>query len=429
MSAEWQAAEAEKVFIGSILVNPSRLMEVKATSTNFMIEAHSTVFDVIMAMNNDSSLVDLISVSDRLTELNSRDKGNTYSHHPSFTGGWLHQLSNWMEAAFAPSFFYSSQEIIIREFRKREIARISYDLSQNYDADEAIQSLMALEVTQKKYTHTLTEAITAAIDKVQRVAESGGLVGLTTGLTRLDDCIGGFQPSDLYIVGARPAMGKTALAINFMLSNNCAAGFFSTEQPMEQIGIRTLSIKGGVSASKIRKAKIDHEDAGRLIQTSSQVQYGNVLIHDKSNITIGDIMREGRKMKFDHDIKIIYVDYLQRIRNPKSESRRLEVADVAIGLKTLARELDIPVVALAQVNREVDKRVDKRPKVGDLTESGVIESEADAIIMLYRDEVYNKDTADKGIMEALIEKNRHGPIGGMKFAWMGDLMKVGDLYE
>jgi len=427
MNKQWQAPEAEKVFIGSILTRPSRLLEVTATKASFMIEAHATVFDVIMDMNQSNNLIDLISVADRLTELNASSKNNVYAYHASFTGGWLHQLSNWMEAAVVDSFFYSSQEIIIREYRKREITKISYNLSEDYDADVAIQELMNLEVVEKKHTHTITEALTVAIDKVQELAQHGGVVGLTTGLKALDDAIGGFQSPDLYIIGARPAMGKTAVAMNMMLSNNCAAGFFSTEQPMEQIGIRTLSIQSGVSANRVRKADFQNGDIERLISTLGQLKGRNVLIHDKANITIGELMREARQMKFTHDIQAVYVDYIQRIKSPKAENRRLEVADVVTGLKTLARELNIPVIALAQVSREVTKRPDKRPHMGDLLESGVIEQEADVVMMLYRDEVYNEDTNEKGIIEILIDKNRHGPTGKLKFAWIGDQMKIADL--
>jgi replicative DNA helicase len=212
-----------------------------------------------------------------------------------------------------------------------------------------------------------------------------------------------------------------------MLSNNCAAGLFSTEQPMEQIGLRSLSIQGGVSAKKIRSADIDSDDISRLMTIIGQVKDRNILIHDKANITIGELMREARQMKFNHDIQVIYVDYIQRIKSPSAENRRLEVADVVTGLKTLARELDIPVIALAQVSREVERRTEKRPRMGDLLESGVIEQEADVVMLLYRDEVYNEGSKDKGVIEILIDKNRHGPTGKLKYSWIGDQMKIVDL--
>jgi replicative DNA helicase len=424
---DWQAPEAEKIFIGSILYKPARLMEVSATADNFLIEAHRNVFSVITQMNQASELIDLITVSDRLTELNAATRSNDYEPHPSFCGGWFHQLTAWLDSALVDSFFYSSQKIIIREYRKREITQICHSLNENYDSDAAIQSLMHLETTEKKHTHTITEALQAALIKAEELSRNGGIVGLPSGLASLDGAIAGFQAPDLYVIGARPAMGKTAVAINLMLSNNCAAGLFSTEQPMEQIGLRSLSIQGGVSAKKIRSADIDNDDISRLMTIIGQVKDRNILIHDKANITIGELMREARQMKFNHDIQVIYVDYIQRIKSPSAENRRLEVADVVTGLKTLARELDIPVIALAQVSREVERRTEKRPRMGDLLESGVIEQEADVVMLLYRDEVYNEGSKDKGVIEILIDKNRHGPTGKLKYSWIGDQMKIVDL--
>lgn len=426
---EWQAPQAEKIFIGSILAKPSRLMDVSINASNFLIESNRNVFSVIEEMNQASETIDLISVSDRLTELDGKTNSNEFTPHESFRGGWLHQLTDWVDAAFVESFFDSSQAIIKREYRKREIKKVCHALNENFDSDAAIQSLMNLEVTEKKHTHTMSSALVAAITKAEELAKSGGVVGLPTGLTKLDEAIAGFQSPDLYVLGARPAMGKTAVAINFMLSNKCAAALFSTEQPMEQIGLRSLSIQGGVSANKIRSANFQGDDFSKLTATLSQVRDRKIFIHDRANITITELMREARNLKYNHDIQVIYVDYIQRIKSPSAENRRLEVEDVVTGLKTLAMELKIPVIALAQVSREVDKRADNRPRMGDLKESGTIEQEADVVMLLYRDEVYNENTPEHGVIEILIDKNRHGPTGKLKFAWIGDQMKIADFYQ
>jgi replicative DNA helicase len=325
------------------------------------------------------------------------------------------------------AFFYSAQKIIIQEYRKREIKKITHSLSENFDVDVAIQSLMTLDNHEKKHTHTIAEALGEARKKLEQSCNSKALVGITTGLKKLDGAIGGLQAPDLYIIGGRPAMGKTAVLINLMLSNDCPVGFFSTEQPMEQIGLRTLSIQGGVSAKNLRSAQLKDDDWPKLITAVKKVSKKGIFIHDKPSITIGELMREARRMKYNYDIRVLYVDYIQRIKSPKAESRRLEVAEVVTGLKTLARELNIPVVALAQVSRKVEDRKDKRPHMGNLLESGVIEQEADVVILLYRDEVYNED-GKKGVIEFLIDKNRHGPVGDLNFAWLGDQMKVGDLF-
>jgi replicative DNA helicase len=417
MINQWSAVEAEQIFLGAVLTRPARLMDCQITTDAFLVEKHRIVFDVMQELDRENESIDIISVSDALnTKTNAANKFR-----------WLADVTAWQEAAFVDTFFDSSQKIIIREYRKREISRVCYSLNEDYDADAAIQSLMNLDVIEKKHTHTIAEALHAAVCKAEELSRNGGVVGLPTGLTLLDEAIAGLQAPDLYVIGARPAMGKTAVAINLMLSNNCAAGFFSTEQPMEQIGLRSLSIQGGISARKIRSADLDEGDLSSLMRLVSEVKDRKVLIHDKANLTISDLMREARNMKYNHDIKAIYVDYIQRIKSPKAENRRLEVADVVTGLKTLARELEIPVIALAQVSREVTKRPDKRPHMGDLLESGVIEQEADVVMLLYRDEVYNEQSNEKGVIEILIDKNRHGPTGRMKFAWIGDQMKIADL--
>ena len=416
MIGDHSPIEAEQLFVGSLLVDPSRLKEVEISADYLTINMCREAFSIMLEMERDSELIDVFSVSERMPK--------------STSGSWSLTLTIWAQDAFTESFFKTSQSSIIKRRRMQEIKKIAHTLTQDFNADSAIQSLMDLNTVKKNYTHTMIEALQSAVAYIQTAAESDGVVGLTTGLKKLDDAISGFQAPDLYVIGARPAMGKTAVVINFMLANKCAAGFFSTEQPMQQIGVRSLSIDGGVSARNLRTAKLEQHEHSALVQTIQKNKDSKIFIHDKANITIVELMREARQMKFNHDIKIIYVDYIQRIKGDKAENRRLEVAEVVSGLKTLARELEIPVVALAQVNREVDKRPDKRPRMGDLLESGVIEQEADAVMMLYRDEVYNEGTSTPGIMEILIDKNRHGPTGKLSFAWLGDKMKIGDLsYE
>jgi replicative DNA helicase len=331
-----------------------------------------------------------------------------------------------VDLIISAEFFRSAQKIIRQDYRKREIKKIVHSLSENLDTDVAVRSLMALDNHEKQFTHTIVDAVGEARKKLEQSRNSKVLVGITTGLKKLDRAIGGLQAPDLYVIGARPAMGKTAVVINLMLNNECPVGFFSTEQPMEQIGLRVLSNQSSVSARDLRSTQLKEDDWPKLNQAVKRASKKEIFIHDRPSITIGELMREARRMKYNYGIQVLYVDYIQRIKSPKAESRRLEVAEVVTGLKTLARELNIPVVALAQVSRKVDERKDKRPHMGNLLESGVIEQEADVVILLYRDEVYNED-GNKGVIEFLIDKNRHGPIGALDFAWLGDQMKVGDL--
>jgi len=409
----WEVPQAEQIFLGSILYQPSRLMDVKISEDYLIAEKHRQVFRAIQDLDLAGEAIDILSVGDYLTIQDNREN-------------WSADLAIWVEAAFVDSFFTSSQKIIIQEYRKREIKKITHMLSEDFDVDAAIQSLMKLDDYEKKYTHTIGDARDAAIKKVEQLRNSKELVGITTGLRKLDRAIAGLQAPDLYVIGARPAMGKTAVVINLMLNNKCPVGFFSTEQPMEQIGLRALSIQGGVAARDLRSAQIKDDDWQKILAAVNHARSNEIFIHDKPSISIGELMREARRMKYNHGIQVLYIDYIQRIKSPNAESRRLEVAEVVTGLKTLARELNIPVVALAQVSRKVEERKYKRPHMGDLLESGVIEQEADVVILLYRDEVYNED-GKKGVIEFLIDKNRHGPVGDLVFAWLGDQMKVGDL--
>ncbi len=410
----WEAPQAEQIFLGSILYQPSRLMDVRISEEYFLVEKHRKVFRAIQELDLAGDSIDILGVGDYL----KNQDGNEL---------WTAELSIWVELVISAEFFHSAQKIIRQEHRKREIKKIIHSLSETLDTDVAIQSLMTLDNHEKKHTHTMGDALNEARKKLEQSRNSKTLVGTTTGLKKLDCAIGGLQPPDLYVIGARPAMGKTAVVINLMLNNDCPVGFFSTEQPMEQIGLRTLSIQSGVSARDLRSTQLNDDDWPNLNKAVKRTKKKDIFIHDNPSITIGELMREARRMKYNHEIQVLYVDYIQRIKSPKAESRRLEVAEVVTGLKTLARELNIPVVALAQVSRKVDERKDKRPHMGNLLESGVIEQEADVVILLYRDEVYNENGA-KGVIEFLIDKNRHGPVGALDFAWLGDQMKVGDLF-
>jgi replicative DNA helicase len=286
---------------------------------------------------------------------------------------------------------------------------------------------MNIDVIEQKHSHTMAEAAMAAIEKAQATAKNDGVTGLPTGLSLLDKAIGGFQSPDLYVIGARPAMGKTSVILNMMLNHDSSVGFFSTEQPADQIGLRAISATSAVSARKIRIAEFSHEDETAMSMAVFKLASSKIHIYDKGYLHINELMREARRMKYNFDVGAIYVDYIQRIKSGNKE-RRLEVAEVVTSLKSLARELKIPVIGLAQVNRKVEERNDKRPHMGDLLESGVVEQEADVVMLLYRDEVYNPQAGEKGVIEILIDKNRHGPTGNLKFAWLPETMQIKDLY-
>lgn len=326
---------------------------------------------------------------------------------------------------------------IVREnWRRREAAGIAQRLLSGARAgeegavDAAIASLLALNSTVTEHEFTGRQVLQMAFDVALKAHENGGrLPGISTGLTELDEILGGWHDSDLTIIGGRPAMGKTAFMLGLAEASSAAGvrtGVFSAEQPAVQIGIRRSSLASGVGAATIRSGQFQEEDWPKVNAGIRTAKDRPMWIYDRSAVTLDELIGVSRKWKHAHGIQILFVDYAQRITVPGAD-RVTEVSQVARGLKNLARDLQIPVVALAQVVKGVDTREDKRPNAGDLANSDELTREADQILMLYRDEVYNRDSPARGIAEILIEKNRHGPTGFKQVAFLPETMRFADL--
>lgn len=299
--------------------------------------------------------------------------------------------------------------------------------------DDAIRDMMALAKAEQGCEYTLRQALVAAMDDVDAAFQAGGKIrGITTGFGRIDKRLGGWHKGDLVFIGARPSMGKTALMVNLALNaakNGHSVGIISGEQSYMQIGQRSASAESRVHAERMRNGDIDDEAWPQLTEAMSRLVNQRVRIYDRSAPAIEEVERVARRWKQEHGMEVLFVDYLQRIRAPKAQNRIDEVSDVARRLKTLARDLDIPVVCLAQVKAEVDKRTDARPGLGDIANSDEATREADLIAFLYRDEVYKDDTNDRGIAELNVEKYRHGPTGKFILKFDGATMRFDDLTE
>lgn len=326
-------------------------------------------------------------------------------------------------------------EIVRENWRRREATGIAQRLlaasrSGDDGVNEAIGDLLRLNATVTEHEFTGKQAMLMAWNKAEEAYRNGGrLPGITTGLTALDDILGGWHDSDLTIIGARPAMGKTALLINLVeaaAGSGVPCGLVSAEQPAEQIGIRRLALASMVGAAAIRSGRIEDDGWSKLSVGVATRRDAPIWIHDRSAVTLDELIATSRKWKHAHNLGALFIDYAQRITVPGVD-RTTEVATVARGLKNLARDLNIPVIALAQVIKGVDSREDKRPNQGDLANSDELTREADQIIMLYRDEAYDPDTQHKGVAELLIEKNRHGPTGYKKVAFLPETMMFADL--
>jgi replicative DNA helicase len=329
---------------------------------------------------------------------------------------------------------------IVREnWRRREAAGIAQRLlsgarnSEEGAVDEAIGALLNLNATQTECEFTGKQALQMAMEQAETAFNNGGLLpGITTGLRELNDILGGWHNSDLTIIGARPAMGKTAMMLGLAEASSEAGiptGVISAEQPANQLGIRRIALASNVGAAQVRAGKISDEEWGKITAGLARTKDRPIWIYDRSAITLDELIGVARKWKHTHDIGILFIDYAQRITVPGAD-RITEVSTIARGLKNLARNLQIPVVSLAQVKASVDTREDKRPNAGDLANSDELTREADQILMLYRDEVYARNggrEVKRGVAEILIEKNRHGPTGFKEVAFMEQTMRFADL--
>jgi replicative DNA helicase len=412
--------EAEHRVIGALLLDNSLISEIDLTPLDFCDATMSQVFGAIRDLDREKKPFDVFTVGDELERTTGRN--------------WLPTVATIAKEAPSSKNIKTYAEYVKKYRRNRDARAIAKRLAEGVSQDDgaidqAIADLMALDNKNHETLFTMRQAAEIAYQKLDEAHKrKGELTGITSGLADLDKATGGFQDSDLIIVGARPAMGKTGFLLNVALKCGVPCGIQSAEMSAGQLAQRSLSTTSRINSWKVRTADLDPDDWSEISTAFSLLVGMPIYIDDQSSPTIADVQRQARKLKQKYGIKILLVDYLQRIEgnNPKA-SKIDQVGEVTKGLKSLAKELNIPVVALAQVNRNVDQRTNSRPQMGDLSDSSQIEKEADVIMMLYRDEVYNPDTDEKGIAEINIEKNRHGPTGEIRVAWVADCMRFENL--
>lgn len=333
--------------------------------------------------------------------------------------------------------FLNFVERIKKESHKNKAMMITSELIENLNRGNtdyigsAISELMNIDKADEQYDHTFEQVSHMIVDAYER-AQNGETGAVKTGFTDIDEILGGWYPSDLIIIAARPAMGKTAFMVNSFLKANAKVGVISAEQGAEQIGVRSVCIEGGVNHQNFRRAKMEDDEFNRFENALSEFRMMNSHIYSKPAPTILEVEKIARQWVYKNDVKAIYIDYAQRLGHENKKLNGVERnADIAKRLKELARTLNVPVIALAQVNRACESRADRRPMMGDIADASAYEKEADVIFTLYRDEVYHDDTNEKGIVEAIFEKNRHGGTGTVKLKWIGQYMQVKDfdMYE
>ncbi len=421
-----QSSEAEQAVLGGLMLSPNALARIKLDEGDFYRRDHQLIFRAICELDDLRQPYDAVTLGEWF------ESQGLIEHVAG--GAYLVELASTTPSA---ANIVAYAKIVRDKAILRKVIEVGTTLvcdgfqpdGRDSDSilDSAIRELMALSKSEMKCEFTMHQAVRMAWEDAAIAYETKGTIrGVPTGYNRIDTRLGGFHKSDLIILGARPSMGKTALMVNLALNAAAAGhavGMISGEQGAMQIGQRSIAADSHVAAEKMRNGNIDDEDWPRLTAAMTRLLERKVRIYDRSAPTLDELCRVARRWKQDHDISILFVDYLQRIRVSRAENRIEEVSEVARGLKSLARDLEIPIVALAQVKAIVDTRTgDRRPTLGDVANSDEATREADQIGFLYRDEVYNDDSQERGIAEINFEKNRHGPTGRFKLKFDGATM-------
>ena len=415
-----QNLEAEESILSSILIDPDTTALFDTiellTPEDFYKTAHQKIFAAIHDLAGRNEPVDLITVKNHLS-------GNGVLEE---IGGAAYLAELVESAPYAVNIRHYATIIKSKAVLRRlienagEIVRRCFENPADAESviDFAEQSIF--EVTEKKTAQSFFRLNEIILDNIKTIQANQGkwITGVASGFDRLDNLTSGFQKSDLIILAARPSMGKTAFALNITrnvaVSHNVPVAFFSLEMSKEQLSMRLLTSEARVNAFHLRSGHISKEQWSKITDAASLLDEAPIYIDDSAGLTVMDIRAKARRMKKDKGIGLIVIDYLQLMRPTRAGERRdLEISEISRSLKGLAKELDIPIIVLSQLNRAPEQSHDKRPMLSHLRESGSLEQDADVVLFIYRDEVYNKsdDNANRGVAEIIIGKQRNGPIG------------------
>lgn len=429
--------EAEQAVLGGLMINNDSWDAVAevVSSDDFYRQEHGTIFRVLVQLGEDSQPQDLVTVSEALENLGQLEAiGGS---------GYLAELSMNTPSA-ANILAYAG---IVRERSVlRQLIQISdrvagkayrpQGASSDEILDEAEKEIFSIAEQQNKGTgpRDIKSLLKGAVERIDEMhKDKRDVTGVTTGFTDLDKQTSGLQPADLVIVAGRPSMGKTTFAMNLCeaiaIKEDKPVLIFSMEMPGESLVMRMLSSLGRINQQSLRTGNIDASEWPRILSSSRMLSQKRIYIDDTPALSPLEMRARARRVAREAggSIGAIMVDYLQLMQSPGSENRVNEISDISRSLKALAKELGCPVIALSQLNRSLEQRPNKRPVMSDLRESGAIEQDADLIIFLYRDEVYNADTMEKNIAEVIIGKQRNGPIGTTKLAFHGQFTRFDNL--
>ena len=428
------SVEAEQSVIGSMIMDREAIVVASEliTGEDFYNRQYGILFETMVELNDAGSPVDLVTLQNKLKEKDVPPEVSS-----------LEFVRDLITAVPTSANIKYYANIVAEKATLRRLIRLNEEIANTcYAGKESLEYILedtekrVFQLVQKRTTDDFVpvrQIVMNAMDKIETAAKNkGSVTGIPTGFIDLDYRTAGMQPSDLILVAARPSMGKTAFELNLAqymaFKKNLTVALFSLEMSKEQLVNRMFSLESNVDAQKLRTGQLNDEEWDRLIESAGTIGKSKLIIDDTPGISIAELRSKCRKYKLEHDLSIIMIDYLQLMSGSgRTESRQQEISDISRSLKALARELSVPVVALSQLSRAVEQRPDHRPMLSDLRESGAIEQDADVVMFLYRDDYYNHDSPDKGVSEVIIAKQRNGPIGTVKLAWLPQYTKFANL--
>ncbi len=430
--------EAEQSVVGAMLIDKDaiQIASEMISADDFYNTQLGMLFQAMVELHQEGTPVDNVTLQNHLKAKNAPPQVYNMEYI-------LEMASNVPTSANVK--YYA--EIVHEKSKLRELIHSCQDIMNNcYQDNTELADLMTdtekeiFRITQLRNSGEfvpISEVVMNALNKIEMASKLQGTVtGLATGFTDLDYRTAGFQPSDLILIAARPSMGKTAFVLNIAqymaFHQDKTVAIFSLEMSKEQLVNRLMSMESHVDSQHIRTGNMTDMDWENLIESADLIGRSHLIIDDTPGISVQELQSKCRKYKMEHNLQIIMIDYLQLMSGSgkrSSESRQQEISDISRSLKALARELNVPVVALSQLSRAVEQRPDHRPMLSDLRESGAIEQDADMVMFIYRDDYYNKDTDRKGVSEIIIAKQRNGPIGTVELAWLPEFTKFANLEQ
>ncbi len=428
------SVEAEQSVIGSMIMDREAIVVASEiiSGEDFYNKQYGILFETMIELNDQGSPVDLVTLQNRLKEKDVPPEVSS-----------LEFVRDLITAVPTSANIKYYANIVAEKSTLRKLIRLNEEIANTcYAGKENLEFILEdtekriFQLVQKRNTGDfmpIRQVVMNAMDKIETAAKNkGSVTGIPTGFTDLDYRTAGMQPSDLVLIAARPSMGKTAFVLNIAehvaFKQNLPVVIFSLEMSKEQLVNRMFSLESSVDAQKLRTGQLNDQEWERLIESAGVIGRSKLVIDDTPGISISELRSKCRKLKLEHGLSMIIIDYLQLMSGSgRSDSRQQEISDISRSLKSVARELGVPVLALSQLSRAVEQRPDHRPMLSDLRESGAIEQDADVVMFIYRDDYYNHDTEKKGVSEIIIAKQRNGPIGTVELAWLPEYTKFANL--